>query len=136
MADIATRHWSDWINILVGFWLFISPWALATTGAGAWNAWVLGAIVALFGFIALSDSRAEWANVAAAVWLFFSPWFLGFAQASAAGAAGAANLTANASAFSGGMAWNCWIFGVIVFFVALAGARTYETHQMATPHHA
>jgi len=34
------------------------------------------------------------------------------------------------------MAWNAWIFGVIVFFVALAGARTFATHNVATPHHA
>lgn len=111
----ATRHWTDWINVLAGVWLVISPWVIATglQENGAWNTVILGlviAVVALFGF---ADTRSEWVNVAAAVWLFFSPWLLGFA------------------AESPNLAWNCWIVSVIVFLVALAGA-THMGGRFAT----
>ncbi|MFP3938796.1 MAG: SPW repeat protein [Acidobacteriota bacterium] len=111
----ATRHWTDWVNVIAGVWLVISPWVIATglQENGAWNTVILGlviAVVALFGF---ADTRSEWVNVAAAVWLFFSPWLLGFVSESP------------------NLAWNCWIVSVIVFLVALAGA-THMGGRFAT----
>ncbi len=100
------RHWTDWVNVVAGIWLFVSPWALLTGvgTAGAWNAWILGVIIAVVALFSFGNQRTEWVNVAAAVWLFFSPWLLGFSQTAL------------------NMSWNSWVVSVIVFFVALAGA--------------
>jgi hypothetical protein len=59
----------------------------------------------------------DWANLVLAVWLFFSPWILQFGSVSAAGV-GASNA-----------AWNAWIFGVIVFLVALSALGRMELWQ-------
>lgn len=111
------RHWTDWVNVVAGMWLFVSPWALASGmgNAAAWNAWILGILVAAVALVAFSDERTEWANVVVAICLFISPWFLRFSD------------TAQ------GMAWNCWIVAVIVFFVAFAGA-TQATGTYAHGH--
>lgn len=35
---------ADWVNVVLGVWLFISPWVLRYTGVkdGSWNAWIFG----------------------------------------------------------------------------------------------
>ena len=37
----------EWINVLLGIWLFISPWVLGFVGltASAWTAWILGILI-------------------------------------------------------------------------------------------
>ncbi len=39
----------EWINVLLGIWLFISPWVLgfSTLTAAAWTAWILGILVVI-----------------------------------------------------------------------------------------
>jgi hypothetical protein len=84
---LATRtnaaRWQDGINLILGCWLFISPWVLGFVGleGPAWNAWIFGAVVALVSLAALSRFAAweEWLNVALGAWLLMSPWVLGFA---------------------------------------------------------
>ncbi|HZD80899.1 MAG TPA: SPW repeat protein [Actinomycetota bacterium] len=38
---------TEGINVLLGIWLFVSPWVLTFTGltAAAWNAWATGVLV-------------------------------------------------------------------------------------------
>ena len=39
------KRWQDWLNLLIGIWLFISPWVIGFAGtrhAASWNAWILG----------------------------------------------------------------------------------------------
>ena len=50
-----TDHWKDAGNLVLGIWLVLSPWALAYAGevTAAWNAYVVGAIVAVAAFAAL-----------------------------------------------------------------------------------
>lgn len=107
-------HWTDWINILAGIWLFIAPWAVALGASreAAWNAWIVGLVITVVGLVSLRDQRAEWFNVAAAAWLFFSPWILDYGGF--------------------GLAWNAWIVGVIVFIAALAGATSGTRTSYAT----
>jgi len=31
------RHWQDWLNLLIGVWLFISPWAVGFASSGWWS---------------------------------------------------------------------------------------------------
>jgi hypothetical protein len=81
-------HWQDWVNLVLGAWLFISPWALGYAGlrAPAWNSWIFGAVVALLSIAALVQFAPweEWVNFVIGVWLLISPWVLGYAQSSRA----------------------------------------------------
>jgi SPW repeat-containing protein len=84
--------------LILGVWLFVSPWVLgfveglrvaapslpnapATTGGNAvWDAWILGGLVIL---VALSRlvRLALWQDHALLVlgaWIFAAPWVLGF----------------------------------------------------------
>lgn len=47
-AWLAFDLWQEWINIALGIWLVVSPWALGfqATAALRWNAVVTGAVVA------------------------------------------------------------------------------------------
>jgi len=38
----------EWLNVILGAWLFLSPWILgfAGTSAAAWSAWIVGGLVA------------------------------------------------------------------------------------------
>ncbi|HEX5328361.1 MAG TPA: SPW repeat protein [Acetobacteraceae bacterium] len=120
-APLGNRR-QDWINLILGIWLFISPWVLQfgsgvavsqpVAGApggpihavhhAAWNAWVLGVIVGLVALSALSrvELWEEWLNLLLGAWIFASPWALGFA-----GVIGAAS-------------WDHWVVGALVFLVS------------------
>jgi SPW repeat len=100
-------RWPSWLNVIVGVWLFISPWVLGTTSdaATAWNAWVIGAAIFVVALIALgatasASTVAPWVNVVLGVWLFISPWVLRYTDVSDG-------------------ATNAWVFGVVTVLVAL-----------------
>jgi hypothetical protein len=115
-----SSRWQDWVNLVLGIWLFISPWVLvfsttALPGAPAnsggnvlaiasWNAWIMGVLIALVAIGALTRPRLwnEWVNLVFGVWVFIAPWVLVFVASQNA-------------------AWDHWIVGVLVFVVALAG---------------
>lgn len=90
-----SNRWEDWGNLLLGAWLFISPWALqfaAGTGTdaaittAAWNAWISGAVIAAIAVAALFQLQQweEWTNVVVGLWVAVSPWVLGFTGLTAA----------------------------------------------------
>ncbi|HZT52488.1 MAG TPA: SPW repeat protein [Stellaceae bacterium] len=120
------RRWQDWINLILGVWLFISPWVLGfaagyapaapsggTSGGAAapaaagvsgasWNAWIFGvivAVIALSAFARLAPWQA-WLTLAIGIWLFIAPWVLGFSALASP-------------------AWDHWIVGALVFLVSL-----------------
>ncbi|GIZ53936.1 SPW repeat protein [Noviherbaspirillum aridicola] len=79
-----TRYWHDWLNLLLGAWLFVSPWALNFTDElprAATNAWIVGAAIALIAAAALYVPKAweEILNFLLGAWAIASPWLLGFA---------------------------------------------------------
>lgn len=78
----------DIVNIVAGLGLLLSPWYLSYTGetSAAWNAWIVGAVVALIAIGALVAFREyeEWANLVLGLWSIVAPWALGFATATAA----------------------------------------------------
>jgi SPW repeat len=55
------RPWKEWINILLGVWMLISPWLLHFSGATAltWNAVVSGAVVIICACWALGEERGR-----------------------------------------------------------------------------
>lgn len=78
------NRWQDWLNMLLGAWLFASPWLLKYANdlpRAAWSAWISGAAIVLFAAIALYIPQAveEIANVLLGVWVAASPWVLEFA---------------------------------------------------------
>lgn len=44
-------QWEDWVNLILGAWLFISPWVLRFSGIqnAAWDAWIVGILFFLIG---------------------------------------------------------------------------------------
>lgn len=76
------QHWQDWINVLLGAWLFFSPWLLGYFNMynAAWNSYVLGIAIFVFAVWALYAPQAweEWTLLILGVWLVISPWVLGF----------------------------------------------------------
>jgi hypothetical protein len=41
--------WEEWLNTLLGIWLFIAPWVLGFVPVqlAAWDHWIVGALVAI-----------------------------------------------------------------------------------------
>lgn len=79
------------VNLVLGLWLFFSPWIFGTTtiyadlAAMSWNFWIVGAVIAISAGLALRDLRPweEWTNLILGVWLLISPWVLGYTLATA-----------------------------------------------------
>ena len=86
------KHWQDWGNLVLGLWVFASPWVLrhtmaagaetagAVTGSAMWNLYIVGIAIAVLAAAALFAFQTweEWINLALGAWLFASPWVLGF----------------------------------------------------------
>lgn len=78
-----TNRWQDSINLLLGAWLFSSPWLLDYADVlpqAAWNAWALGAMIALLAAVSMYMPKAweEGLNILLGAWVAISPWVLGF----------------------------------------------------------
>jgi len=76
------KRWQDWLNLLLGIWLFVSPWVIgfANTDNGAsWNAWIIGVAIVVFSAIAVSLPQAweEVINILLGIWLVVSSWVIG-----------------------------------------------------------
>ncbi len=72
--------WARILNIALGVWLMIAPWALRYDDAAARtnDIWV-GILVALAALVALAWDPARFANTALGAWLIVSPFALGYA---------------------------------------------------------
>lgn len=84
---MTAKRWQDWMILVLGAWLFFSPFVLDyTQTAAASNSYVIGLGLVLFAILALIDSRLweEWANFALGAWLIISPFALGFSDMAAA----------------------------------------------------
>jgi hypothetical protein len=56
--------WEDWVNLVLGVWLFFSPWILGYSGLqnATWNSLVVGflfAVVAIWGIVAARSLGTE-----------------------------------------------------------------------------
>ncbi len=100
----AWHRWQDWVNVVLGVILFITPFVFGATAtsSAAYTAWVIGVLLFLVGLYLLSSPQnvnVEWVQIVLGVLLFISPWVLGFT-----------NLTQ--------MAWSAWIIGVLAVIAA------------------
>jgi hypothetical protein len=82
MANLETTRirWQDVVNLLLGAWLFVSPWVLGfnTAGIVATSAWVFGIIIAGLALSAILAYQQweEWLEAAIGIWILVSPWVL------------------------------------------------------------
>jgi hypothetical protein len=80
----SVKHWQDPLNLILGVWMFVSPWALRYEDQAhpMWNAVILGILIAAAALGALIRVKAweEWTNVVFGAWLIVSPWVLRFAD--------------------------------------------------------
>ena len=55
-AIVRLAPWQEWVNLILGVWLFIAPWALGFVGRmnAAWDHWIVGVLVALLAIWNLS----------------------------------------------------------------------------------
>ena len=60
-ASNRMEFWQEWINLLLGIWIFIAPWVLGFAGAesatAAWDHWVVGALIVIVSVSNLSTTR-------------------------------------------------------------------------------
>src|SRR5262249_704546 len=73
----------DVYNLVVGAFLFLSPWLLGFTVENArLDIWAVGAAIVVLSLAAimLFAEWEEWLNLLLALWLIASPWILGFAH--------------------------------------------------------
>ncbi len=108
------KRWQDWVNLILGIWLVVSPWVLSfsSQNVATWNAVIVGVVFAVLSLLAIAEAKPweEWSELVAAVWLLVSPWVLGYSGLAAA-------------------MWNAVIVAVIVGVLALtaAGQETART---------
>lgn len=99
-------QWPNWLMLVLGAWLFISPWVVAAPAAGAvaWNAWIVGVLLVIVSVAALAQLAEweEWINLVLGGWVFASPWIFGYGA-------------------EAGAAWNSYIVGVLAVIVAIWG---------------
>jgi hypothetical protein len=124
----STERWRDWVMLVLGAWLFLSPWILGFapgTPAGAPNrrwparrrppgmpgSWgVVITALAIWAIVKFAEWQ-DWLTGILGVWLIIAPWVLGFSSLTAA-------------------AWNQVIVGLLV--VALAAWELWDVRQKAT----
>ena len=99
------KNVQDWINLICGVLLFVSPWALGFLGdhMAARTAWVGGVIIFLIGVVALMQFAEweEWVALVVGALVIIAPWVLRFAPIHAA-------------------MWSCVVLGVIVVLSSIS----------------
>jgi hypothetical protein len=76
----------EWTNLVLGACLACAAFAFAELPAAAWNAGIVGVLIACCSAVALYryGAWAEWSNVALGCWAVAAPFLLGFGSAQAA----------------------------------------------------
>jgi hypothetical protein len=109
MQERLPPQWQDALNLLLGIWLAVSPFALsyADQAIPAWNAHATGITIAGVAAAAMIAYRfwEEWINAILAAWLIVSLWILDLGGLQAA-------------------AWNQVVVGILVGSLALHSAAT------------
>jgi hypothetical protein len=135
-AGTASGSGHAWLQLILGIWLFLSPWVLgfaaalhaaapgmpnspgATGSYAVWDAWILGGLVAV---AALSRivRLALWQDhviLVLGAWIFAAPWVLGFHH------------------WSPVAGWDHWITGLFLFLIsAWALPAPREAEEPTTP---
>jgi uncharacterized membrane protein HdeD (DUF308 family) len=99
------KNVQDWINLICGVLLFVSPWALGFSGdlMAARTAWVGGGIIFVAGIAALVQfvEWEEWVALIVGALVIIAPWVFGFAAIHVA-------------------MWSCVVLGAIVVLSSIS----------------
>ena len=73
--------WEDWVDMVLGLWLAISPWILGfseSDPSATRNALIVGIVVAVLSgsTFLIYNVIEEWIDVILGIWLIVSPWVL------------------------------------------------------------
>lgn len=113
----------DWINLLLGVWLIITPWivgaAASTTGTTVLVIMGFALVISSAWALYRVEERApEWWNLGLGVLLFVLPWIFSYTA-----------MVSNA--------WTSWIVGAVVALLALITMpMTHGIPHHKPPHHA
>src|SRR6478736_3825632 len=78
MKDWTNARLCDVANLILGAFLFVSPWIFGFSGStAAVNANIVGVIIAVLAIAAFAIWE-EWLNLIVGLWTLVSPWVLGF----------------------------------------------------------
>ncbi len=49
----------EWVNMVLGFWIFLAPWVLHfdRDAAASWDHWIIGVLVFIFSAVTIVTSR-------------------------------------------------------------------------------
>jgi len=86
MNDWSNAKLCDVANLILGAFLFISPWLFGfDAGSASQNAIISGIVIAILSIGALAAFAVweEWLNLIVGLWVLVSPWVLGFAGTAA-----------------------------------------------------
>lgn len=77
------RNWQDWVSLVLGVWLFISPWQLQyvdVSPVASQAAWVIGAVLFVVGLLSRFTFHVaeEIIDIVLGLCLIISPWALGY----------------------------------------------------------
>ncbi len=107
-------HWSGWVPIALGAWLFISTFLWPHGTGPAANTWIVGLLIVIASVIALRMPWMRWVDTALAIWLFLS--------------------TLAMSGATRGTLWNNLIVAVLVFLVSLVPEGMFPTPHSPIRH--
>ncbi|EHR52128.1 SPW repeat protein [Saccharomonospora marina XMU15] len=122
MAQTSVRPWTrphDWVEVVLGVVLAVSPLWFATNTAALWTMIVLGALIALDGLASLARPGmvyGEGIQIVLGALAFISPWVMGYTE-----------LT--------GAAWTSWIVGALTVIAGAAALPVANAaHRTAGQH--
>jgi hypothetical protein len=77
--------WQDWVTLVLGVWLFFSPWILgfyASIPGASWSFFLIGIAFVVFAAFGLRTRTAweEWVTLILGLWMIVSPWILAFSS--------------------------------------------------------
>ena len=114
-------HWQDWVIVLAGVWLVLSPFWMESypliTGIAALNSFSCGALLAVVGILAIYRPKRWqiWTLFLVAVWSIASPIALGYL------------------APRPGAAWNNMLCGIVVILMTLPNLGSPATPKRGAP---
>ncbi|MEU3273029.1 SPW repeat protein [Saccharomonospora sp. NPDC006951] len=121
-ASASARSWTrphDWVEVVLGAVLALSPIWMSTDNAAMWTMIVLGALIALDGLVSLAVPGliyGEGVQVVLGALAFISPWVMTY------------------TAFTGA-AWTSWIVGGLTVIAGAAALPIASSaHRAASQH--
>lgn len=80
------KRWQDWMMLLIGFWLLVSPFLLMFPGGfgshAATNSYLVGVLLVVINVVALARPAVwqEWVNLIIGTWLLLVVFVIGTEQ--------------------------------------------------------